>query len=51
MGKTFKRNSQFRAKKQGRVFVKDQSWKKSKHKNSNQQSDYLPPTQGEELNP
>ena len=32
MGKTFKRNEQFRPKKQGQVFTKDQSWKKNKKK-------------------
>ena len=33
MGKTFKRNSQFRPKKNGRVFSKDdKAWKKPKHK-------------------
>ncbi len=35
MGKTFRRNSQFRPKKAGRVFVKDQSHKKHKHVNPN----------------
>ena len=34
MGKTFKRNEQFRPKKQGQVFTKDQSWKKNKKKPS-----------------
>jgi hypothetical protein len=32
MSKTFRRNSQFRPKKQGRIFTKDQSWKKHKKK-------------------
>jgi len=31
MGKTFKRNSQFRPKKQGRVFVKDKDKGGKKH--------------------
>ena len=30
MGKSFQRNQQYRPKKQGRVFTKDQSWKKHK---------------------
>jgi len=30
MSKTYKRNSQFRPKKQGRTFVKDQPWKKNR---------------------
>jgi len=30
MSKTYKRNSEFRPKKQGRIFTKDQSWKKHK---------------------
>lgn len=30
MGKTYKRNSQFRPKKHGQVFTKDQTWKKRK---------------------
>lgn len=32
MGKSFKRNQQFRPKKQGKIFTKDQPWKKHKHK-------------------
>lgn len=35
MGKTFKRNSQFRPKKQGKTFVKDNSWKKNKFPKNN----------------
>lgn len=32
MGKTYKRNQQYRPKKQGKVFNKDQNpWKKNKH--------------------
>ena len=32
MGKTYRRNGQYRPKKKGKVFVKDDSWKKNKHK-------------------
>lgn len=32
MGKTYRRDQQFRPKKNGRVFDKDQSWKKFKHR-------------------
>jgi hypothetical protein len=35
MSKTFRRNSQFRPKKQGRIFTKDQSWKKRKKQSDN----------------
>lgn len=32
MGKTYKRNQEFRPKKYGKVFIKDQRpWKKNKH--------------------
>lgn len=30
MGKTFKRNESFRPKKNGKVFTKDQDWKRGK---------------------
>ena len=32
MGKTFRRDNQFRPKKQGKTFTKDQNWKKNKHR-------------------
>jgi hypothetical protein len=32
MGKTFRRDNQFRPKKQGKTFTKDKNWKKNKHK-------------------
>lgn len=31
MGKTYRRDQQYRPRKQGRVFTKDQNWKKHKH--------------------
>lgn len=31
MGKSYKKNSQHYPKSRGKVFVKDQSWKKQKH--------------------
>jgi hypothetical protein len=34
MGKTYRKDNKFRLKKNGRVFVKDQPWKKNKHKNN-----------------
>lgn len=37
MGKTFKRNSQFKPKKQGKTFIKDSFWKKNKFPKHNQE--------------
>ena len=37
MGKTYKRNSNYRLKKHGKIFTKDQpSWKKHKKQNQNE---------------
>jgi hypothetical protein len=36
MGKTYKRNQEYRPKQHGKIFIKDQRpWKKSKHGNKN----------------
>jgi hypothetical protein len=40
MGKTFRRDSRFRPKKHGRIFTKDEVWKKNK---SPKQSENPPP--------
>ena len=49
MGKTYKRNSQFRPKKQGRTFSKDnQPWKKNREKNTNSDDNVIPPDNKED---
>jgi len=44
MGKTFKRNSPFRPRKRGTVFVKDKFWKKHKPKPTEVIVDPIDPT-------
>ena len=44
MGKTYKKNGQFKPKKRGQVFIKDKPWKHNKTKSQKDDVDIVDPT-------